>query len=224
MSDYCLNILDLGLREYKEAWEIQKMCVQKIKNKELNNTIIFVEHNDVFTFGKRGKTDNLKVKENILKKLGFDIFVIERGGDVTYHGPGQLVIYPIYDIKTHLVGVKKFVMNIEDVIVKMLDEFGINAKGDEKKIGVWIGNEKISAIGVAFDRHVSFHGAALNVNTDLSKFKYIVPCGLVDKGVTSMAKILKRKVSMHDVKKVFIQKWEDVFKESCIKFINEDEI
>jgi len=223
-NNACLNVLDLHHRKYKKTWDIQKKIVKKVKAGELNNTLIFVEHNDVITFGKRGKTDNLKVKEEFLKKLGFDIFVIERGGDVTYHGPGQLVIYPIYDIKTHFVGVKKFVMNIENVTVKMLDEFGIKAKGDEKIIGVWVGNDKISAVGIAFDRHVSFHGTAINVNTDLGKFNYIIPCGLGNKGVTSMSKILKRTIPMDEVKKVFLEKWKDIFNENCVKFINEDEI
>jgi len=219
-----MTILDLGKKNYKETWDIQKTIVEKVQEKKLDNTLIFVEHNDVFTFGKRGKTENLKVKEETLKKLGFDIFVTERGGDVTYHGPGQLVIYPIYDIKSHFTGVKKFVMDIETTLIETLKAFGINAHGDEKTVGAWIGNDKISAIGIAFKRHVSFHGTALNVNTDLSKFNYIIPCGLDNKGVTSMEKILKRKIPLNDVKKVFIEKWLEIFREKEVKYISEKDI
>ncbi len=217
-------MVDLGKMRYKEAWDLQKCVLKKVQDGNLDNTLIFVEHYDVFTFGRRGKTDTLKVKEEILKKMGFDMFVIERGGDVTYHGPGQLVIYPIYDIKTHLVGVKKFILRIEQTIIDTLKEFGIIAKGDEKVIGVWIDNDKIAAIGVAFDRHVSFHGAALNVNTDLNKFNYIVPCGLTDKGVTSMKKLIGEDIPLMEVKEVFVEKWKAVFNETDIEYVDIGEI
>ncbi|NIA22997.1 MAG: lipoyl(octanoyl) transferase LipB [Proteobacteria bacterium] len=219
-----MNIIDLGKMRYKRVWELQKCILKKVQNGEIDNTLIFVEHYDVFTFGRRGKTDTLRVKEEILRKLGFDMYVIERGGDVTYHGPGQLVIYPIYDIKSHLVGVKKFVLNMERAIINTLKEFDIESEGDDKVIGVWIGNDKIAAIGMAFDRHVSFHGAALNVNTDLNKFNYIVPCGLVDKGVTSMKKITGKEIPLDRVRDVFIEKWKEIFNESEGKLINIGEI
>jgi lipoyl(octanoyl) transferase len=219
-----MNVLDLGFKNYKETWDLQKKIVSKIQNGGFDNTLIFVEHNDVFTFGKRGKTDTLNVKEEILKKLGFELYTIERGGDVTYHGPGQLVVYPIYDIKSHLVGVKKFVMNIETVIIRMLKDFGINADSDEKNIGVWIADKKIASIGVAFDMHISFHGAAINVNTDLNKFNYIIPCGLEDKGVTSILKQTGKNIPLDSVKKGVIDNWTNVFNEKNIRYIRESDI
>lgn len=219
-----MNVLDLEHKNYKETWDLQKKIVSKIQNDEFDNTLIFVEHNDVFTFGKRGKTDTLKVKEEILKKLGFELYTIERGGDVTYHGPGQLVVYPIYDIKSHLVGVKKFVMNIETVIINMLKDFAIDADSDEKNIGVWIADNKIASIGIAFDRHISFHGAAINVNTDLNKFNYIIPCGLEDKGVTSIQQQSGKNISLDSVKKGVLDNWINVFNENNIRYIRESDI
>ncbi len=219
-----MNVLDLEHKNYKETWDLQKKIVSKIQNDEFDNTLIFVEHNDVFTFGKRGKKDTLKVKEEILKKLGFELYTIERGGDVTYHGPGQLVVYPIYDIKSHLVGVKKFVMNIETVIINMLKDFAIDADSDEKNIGVWIADNKIASIGIAFDRHISFHGAAINVNTDLNKFNYIIPCGLEDKGVTSIQQQSGKNISLDSVKKGVLDNWINVFNENNIRYIRESDI
>jgi len=219
-----MNVLDLGHKNYKETWDLQKKVVSKIQNDGFDNTLIFVEHNDVLTFGKRGKTDTLKVKEEILKKLGFELYTIERGGDVTYHGPGQLVVYPIYDIKSHLVGVKKFVMNIETVIINMLKDFTIDADSDEKNIGVWISDKKIASIGIAFDKHISFHGAAINVNTDLNKFNYIIPCGLENKGVTSIQQQAGKNISIDSVKKGVIENWINVFNEKNIRYIRESDI
>lgn len=209
-----VNLLDFGLCDYEKAWEIQKELHQKRVNGEVEDTFIFVEHPHVYTLGKKGKEENFKVNIEFLKSKGIPVYRIERGGDVTYHGPGQIVGYLIFNLKEKLAGIKKFVEKIEDAVILTLKEYGINAFKNHRMIGVWVGDEKICAVGIAVKRWVSFHGFALNVNTELEYFDYIFPCGL-KKGVTSMHKILKRKIEIEGVKKNIIKSFERVFE---IKF------
>lgn len=206
-----LKILDLGLRNYKEVWDLQKELHTKRVMEEIPDTLILVEHNPVVTIGKSGKNENIKVPVKFLKENGIELYHIERGGDVTFHGPGQLVGYPVFNIKKGLAGIRPFIEKIEDAIITTLGDFKISAGKKEKMIGVWVGEKKICSIGVAIKHWVSFHGFALNVNTDLKYFDFINPCGFKEIKMTSMQEILKNMIEMDDVKKVIIKNFVAVF-------------
>ncbi len=195
-----LSILDLQKKDYKEVWDMQREIHGKRLDGKIHDTLILVEHNPVITMGKSGKEKNLLIPYRLLKAKGIDFYNIERGGDVTYHGPGQLVGYPIFNIRDGLAGIKPFIQKLEDVIIATLAEFSITAETKEKMIGVWTDKGKICAIGIAVKRWISYHGFALNVNTDLSHFDLIVPCGLKNVRMTSMQEIMGRMIPMADVK------------------------
>lgn len=205
------NILDLGKRDYKEVWDMQRELHLKRVDGEIPDTLILVEHNPVVTIGKSGKSENIKMPVQMLKEKGIDLYHIERGGDVTFHGPGQLVGYPIFNIKQGLVGIKRFITMIEDVIIGVLADFDIKAEKRERLIGVWTEMGKICSIGIAVKRWVSFHGFALNVNTDLRYFDLINPCGFKDIKMVSMQEIIGQEVSMELVKKSTVRNFKLIF-------------
>lgn len=212
-----MNVLDLGRKSYKEVWDIQKDIHQKRVNNEIPDTLILVEHDPVVTLGKSGNKGNIKIPIQLLEEKGIDFFQIERGGDVTFHGPGQIVGYPIFNIKQGLAGIKPFIEKLEDVIIETLKDFDIGAQKREKMIGVWVEEKKICSIGIAVKRWVSFHGFALNVNTDLRYFDLINPCGFKDVKMTSMQEILKRQIGMEEVKIAIITTFIRIFKKnSCL--------
>jgi lipoate-protein ligase B len=206
-----LNLVDLGYKDYKEVWDLQKTIHRKRVDGEVADTLLIVEHNPVITMGKSGKGENLLLPFELLEKKGVSYYHIERGGDVTYHGPGQLVGYPIINIRNGLVGIKPYIQKLEQVIIKTLAQFGIEGETKEKMIGVWTKKGKICSIGVAVKRWVTFHGFALNVNTDLKYFDFIVPCGLPNIKMISMQKILKREVPLEEVKNDIIKNFGSVF-------------
>ena len=218
-----MNVVDLGQRDYGEVWDIQKILHEKRLDGEIADTLLLVEHNPVITMGKSGKDDNILISDSLLKEKGIHLYRIERGGDVTYHGPGQLVGYPIFNIKERLVGIKLFIERIEDAIIATLAEFRIKGEKKEKMIGVWTETGKICSIGVAIKRWVSFHGFALNVNTDLKYFDLIHPCGFKNIKMTSIAEILEKKISMDSVKNATMIKFGVVFdntvEERCLEEI-----
>jgi len=211
LSNSNLNILDLKQKDYKEVWELQKLVHQKRVENKIADTLILVEHNSVVTMGKSGKGDNLLLSFKLLAEKGIEFHKIERGGDVTYHGPGQLVGYPIFNIKQGLIGIKPFIEKLEDAIIATLADFGVKSEKREKMIGVWTETGKICSIGIAVKQWVCFHGFALNVNTDLQCFDYIVPCGLKDVTMTSMQKILHRTILLNDVKDSIINNFGRLF-------------
>lgn len=189
---------DLGLISYAKAWEYQQSLFEeaikkKIAGEEVENKLLFCEHPHVITLGKSGHEYNLLLTKEKLQERGVEYFHIDRGGDITYHGPGQLVVYPIFDLDSFNIGLKKYIHRLEEVIIQLLDEYGIKSERMEKGTGVWLElNEpnarKICAIGVRSSRFVTMHGLALNVNTDLSYFSLMNPCGFIEKGVTSIQK------------------------------------
>lgn len=198
----CVNpvpiVTDLGLRPYAEVWDMQKTLFSRMVERKKQHLpveeehLMIVEHLPVITFGKHAKEANLLASGDLLKSRGVDCFHIERGGDITYHGPGQIVIYPIIDLEKHKLGVKDYVSLLEECVIRTIAEYGIRGERVEGASGVWIGKgtpteRKICALGVKCSRFITMHGLALNVNTDLSGFSLINPCGFVDKGVTSMA-------------------------------------
>jgi len=200
---------DLGTMPYARAWEEQKRVHAAVAAGERPPTLLLVEHPPVVTFGKKGGREHLRVPEARLQELGFTLHDVERGGDVTYHGPGQLVGYPIFPVGRR---VQEFLRSLEAAMVRVLAEYGIRAVGSPGYAGVWVGNDKVVAIGVAIKRDVSFHGFALNVTTDLSHFDTIVPCGLEGKGVTSIERITGRDdLSLDDAKERVVRAMRFVF-------------
>ena len=200
MSKSDLSFLDLGKIEYSRGLSKQKELWQKRVKEEIPDTLIIAEHPAVFTIGKHGKEDNLLMPFSLLKEKNIGLFRIERGGDITFHGPGQIVGYPIFKIKQPLAGVKRFVIDLEQILINTLSQFGISASIKTGNIGVWVKCEKIASLGIAIARRVSFHGFALNVSTDLSYFDMINPCGNKQIKMTSMEKVLLKNVSLEQVK------------------------
>jgi lipoate-protein ligase B len=211
-----VNILDLDRKDYKETWDLQRAIHEKRVNNRIPNTLILVEHNPVITMGKSGQQDNVLFPVHFLREKGVDFYHIERGGDATYHGPGQLVGYPIFNVRDGLAGIKPFISKIEESIIATLTDFGIKAEKREKMIGVWTEKGKICSVGVAVKRWVSFHGFALNVNTDLKHFDLIIPCGLKNVQMTSMQEILGRRVPMDEVKQSTIRHFSRIFGQDTI--------
>lgn len=206
---------DLGLISYQKAWDLQEkihaeIVQTKIGNRqqfitETGNFLLFCEHPHVYTLGKSGKPNHLLTDEQFLAKNGIDYFPTNRGGDITYHGPGQIVGYPILDLDNFFTDIHQYLRYLEEAIIRMLESYGITAGRITGLTGVWIepeGNRcrKIAAFGVRCSRWVTMHGFALNVNTDLSYFGNIIPCGIQDKAVTSMEKELGRKTDQEEVK------------------------
>jgi lipoyl(octanoyl) transferase len=202
-------VRDLGTMDYKEAWAVQLETHAAVAEGRESPTLLVVEHPPVITFGRKGGRENLLVKEDFLLEKGFSLYDIERGGDITYHGPGQLVGYPIFKVGR---SAREFLRKIEDALVQMLAGCGLETYGSPGYAGVLLGDRlKIASIGVAIKRDVSFHGFALNVHTNLNHFNYIVPCGLTDKKMTSMTEQLGRHIPLEEVKPKVIQAFTDVF-------------
>ena len=187
-----LNIVRLGRMDYLKALGIQEKLLKMRQLGRIGDTLLLVEHPAVLTIGRRGRDAHIKVSREWLAGRGVSVYPVNRGGDVTYHGPGQIVGYAVMDLTGHGRDIRDFVSRIKDVFIRLLgEEYGVGATGGEGEYtGVFVENEKITAIGVAVKRWITMHGFAFNVNTDLSCFDWIVPCGLADKGVTSVAKLL----------------------------------
>ncbi len=209
---------------YEDIWIWQSFLQQRLitarRKGELQrpSCLLLCEHNPVFTLGKSGKIEHLLLDQNGLDEHGIEFFKINRGGDITYHGPGQLTVYPILDMDQYYHDLHRYVRNLEDVVIKTLAEWGINGCRVKAYTGVWVGNDqdgyrKICAIGVHMSRWVSIHGLALNINTDLDKFQHIIPCGIVEEShtVTSMAKELHQEINFEEVAKVLEEKFSLVF-------------
>lgn len=218
--NFCI-IHKLSRESYAQTLDKQRHIFQNAiaakQNGEIPmNQLISVEHNHVYTFGKHAEKSNLLVNPQFLNNLGAETFEIERGGDITYHGPGQLVVYPIFDLEQLNLGIKKYVSKIELAIINTLKEFNIEAGIIPNRIGVWLdigqSNErKIAAIGIKSSRYVTMHGLALNVNTDLNMFNHIVPCGITDKGVTSIQKELNENIDMFEVNSILVKQFKHIF-------------
>jgi lipoate-protein ligase B len=204
-------IVDLGFCDFERALTIQKKIHQMRVDSSIPDTLIFVEHLPVITLGKSGNPDNLLVPLDKLKSEGIRIYQTERGGDITYHGPGQLVGYPIFYIKDALAGIRDMIEKIESILILVLNDFEIKAMVKPKLTGVWVDAEKIASIGIAVKKWVTFHGFALNVTTDLSNFELIRPCGLSNVKMTSMEKVLGKKLDLTAVKERVKLNSEKVF-------------
>jgi lipoyl(octanoyl) transferase len=193
-----ITVAHLGLKDYQEALVIQERLRALRHDKAIGDTLLLLEHPPVITLGRRGESGNIHLPKEVMDTLGIKIFEVTRGGDVTYHGPGQIVGYPVFDLHDHGRNLREFVRKLKEVFIRLLkEEYGLEAYGDDKKYtGVWVGREKITAIGLAVRQWVTMHGFAFNVNTNLKHFKWINPCGITDKGVTSLQRLLGRPLDM----------------------------
>lgn len=212
---------DLGTMPYREAWAKQERLLESIKaakekGEDTENYLLFVEHPHVYTLGKSGDEANMLVNAARLRAEHAEFVRVDRGGDITYHGPGQLVVYPVIDMANFGVGVKDYVDRLEEVVIRTVRQYGIAGERLAGATGVWVEPHslrarKICAIGIRCSRFVTMHGFALNVNTDLDYFHYINPCGFRDKGVTSIAREIGREVPMPEVKKLVKRQFEALF-------------
>lgn len=226
---------DLGLIDYKEAWDYQETLFNAILaiknyNRDLpaksqfiaSNHLLFCEHPHVLTIGKSGSENNLLIDEQLMQQKGISYYRINRGGDITYHGPGQIVGYPILDLENFSLGLKNYIWILEEAVIQTLAESGIKSERMPGATGVWLDvNEadktrKICAIGVRASRHITMHGFAFNVNTTLSYYQYINPCGFIDKGVTSMEKELGARQNMGEIKMLLKTKLGSLLKAEII--------
>ena len=204
------RVLDLGLRPYREVWELQHALHEAVREDREPDTWILVEHEPVITLGRQAKRENVLLSSDLLKHHGVDVVDIERGGDVTYHGPGQLVVYPIRKLERFR-EVVPLVRALEGAVIATVARFGIHADRWSEHAGVWVGKNQICAIGLAVQKMVSLHGIALNVSTDLDYDRLINPCGLTDRGITSISKETGRPVSTDDVKPLLLEELGKVF-------------
>ena len=202
-----IDILNLGFKPYKEVWDLQKELVEKRRNGQINDTLILVEHEPVYTLGKNAD------ENHILQHSPQDVktYHIERGGDVTFHGPGQLVGYPILDLHNYNKSISWYMRSLEQLIIDTLAEYGITAERKVGLTGVWVGDEKIAALGVRVTRWVTMHGFALNVTPDLIYYSSIIPCGIFEYGVTSMAKLVTNEITVNSVKRVLTKMFMNQF-------------
>lgn len=229
-----IKLTDLGLTPYQEAWDIQqgifdsivdiKLANRKLPENEQTPTqseFLFVEHPHVYTLGKSGDTANMLLDENTLKQKGATFIKVNRGGDITYHGPGQVVGYPILDLDNFFTDIHLYLRKLEDVIINTIAEYGLKGERSEGETGVWLdvgkpSARKICALGVRTSRWVTMHGFALNVNSNLAYFDYIVPCGIKGKAVASMHAELGKEVDQNEVKEKIKKHFQEIFKAELI--------
>ena len=203
--------VSLGLVPYRDAWDIQLQLHTEVADRRKPDTLLLVEHPHVYTLGRRGQEHDILIDTDALESLGIEVHHTDRGGEVTYHGPGQLVGYPILSLRRWGGGPLKYVRALERVLIETLAEFGVIAESEGHPTGVWIEDRKIAAIGVKVSRRTTTHGFALNVCTDLSYFDHIVPCGIPDSRVTSLSLELGREVAVGEVAPVLVEQFRAVF-------------
>jgi lipoate-protein ligase B len=206
-----IEVVDLGRTRYADAWDLQKRTFELRLRGAIPDILLLNEHEPVYTFGRNSDPNHLLANEEELAKKGIDVCAIDRGGDVTYHGPGQIVGYPIFDLTGYHRDVDRYLRDLEEVLIGTLALYGIAARREAGLTGVWAGGEKIAAIGVRLSRWVTMHGFALNVNTDLSPFERIIPCGIFNRGVTSMERQLGRSVPLAEVSGRIVEQVGRVF-------------
>lgn len=219
-----IHVVKLGRVDYHKALKLQEDLLRLRQNKKINDTLLLLEHNPVITMGTTANEKNILVQHDILVQQGIDTFNINRGGDVTFHGPGQLVGYPIFNLENHGKDLHLYIYQLEEVFIRLLEEeYGIYAHREAAHRGVWVDNNKITAIGCSIKKWVSMHGFAFNVNIDLECFKLIVPCGIPDKGVTSLQRLLKKPLDMDLIIKQIVTYIGEVF-HTEICFISENDL
>ncbi|MEX0995302.1 MAG: lipoyl(octanoyl) transferase LipB [Balneolaceae bacterium] len=218
-----VEIYDLGRAPYRKTWDLQKAIQQRLVEEKLkardhpsyqpegHDILLFVEHPHVYTLGKSGDAANLLKGVAELKDLDAEFIENDRGGDITYHGPGQIVGYPILDLGRYFTDIHKYLRYLEEVIIRVCGEFGLKAGRIEGLTGVWVNDQKICAMGIRCSRWVTMHGFALNVNTDLAYFDHIIPCGIKNKSVTSLTELCGRRIDENEVKELIVNHFSELF-------------
>ena len=206
-----LTYCDLGFIDYQEAWDFQKEIFSKRVSGEVEDFLLLLEHPNTYTLGKTAHRENLKGSDDYLKENQISVYDIDRGGDITYHGPGQIVGYPIVDLNNWYKDTHKYLRALEEVIIKTCKDYSLNCERNPKYTGVWIGDRKIAAIGIKVSRWITMHGFAFNVNTDLNLFNGIIPCGIQDKSVTSLSKELNKEIEYPGSQGKIIGKFQRCF-------------
>jgi len=222
-KDRTLIYCDLGLIDYKDAWDLQKSVHQLRVEKKIEDVLFLLEHPNTYTFGKTADKKNLLGDQKYLDKNKISVYEIDRGGDITYHGPGQVVGYPIIDLNDWKKDTHKYLRSIEEVIIGFLTEYNLTGTRVDKYTGVWLDNRKICAIGIKVSRWITMHGFAFNINTDLKLFNGIIPCGITDKDVTSLKRELDKEIQLSEVKEKIVRHFKTEFNYDRIeiKSINE---
>ena len=211
MKQRILDYQDLSVVDYKAAWDLQHKLFDQRRKGEINDTLLLLEHPNTYTLGKVANKNNLIGSEDFLKENNFSVYNIDRGGDITYHGPGQIVGYPIIDLSKWKKDTHLYLRNLEEVIINTCSDFGLFAGRKKGLTGVWINDRKICAIGIKVSRWITMHGFAFNVNPDLSLFKGIIPCGIKDKEVTSLQKELNDNFDIQKIKDKIVDNFINLF-------------
>lgn len=206
-----MYLLNLGFEPYNRALDLQHRLVAARREGRIEDVLILLEHPPVITLGRRGDESNIVASRELLARLGIEVHRVERGGDVTYHGPGQLLGYPILDLRGYRQDVGWYMHSLEEVLIRALSDFGVEAGRLEGRIGVWIGDKNIAALGARIEEWITYHGFALNVSPDLSHFDLIIPCGYRGIGVTSMEEVLGEAPEMREVRRSVAQRFSEVF-------------
>src|SRR3990172_12089489 len=224
MTTRALTYCDLGTIDYKEAWDLQKSLFDLRHEKKIGDILLLLEHPHTYTLGKTARKGNLVGSEEYLKKNKISVYDIDRGGDITYHGPGQIVGYPIIDLKNWKQDSHKYLRALEEVIIKTCVEYGLNATRNPAYTGVWIEDRKIAAIGIKISRWITMHGFAFNVSTDLSLFNGIIPCGITDKAVTSVEKEIGKNIKLSEVKLRLLENFKSIFEYEIVAAVSKNDI
>ncbi len=227
MTDNILRHAYLGQVDFHSAFQLQEKILDLRQKSEADDTLLFLEHPPTFTLGKRGNRENLQIPEEELSKRNVRLVHTDRGGDITFHGPGQLVVYPIIKLDRHYRGVKKYICFLEETLITTIKKFGVSGRRDPKYPGVWVENKKIAALGVRVQRGITKHGVALNVNPQLDYFQWIVPCGIQNRGVTSLEECCDKSLPMEELTAAFLSTFANLFdfqpvedKESILQSLN----
>jgi len=224
MENKILTYCDLGFIDYKEAWDLQQVIHSKRVSSDVDDILFLLEHPNTYTLGKTAHKENLVSSEDYLKQNKISVYDIDRGGDITYHGPGQIVGYPIIDLNNWFKDTHKYLRALEEVIIKTCEEYGLHCGRNEKHTGVWIGDKKIAAIGIKVSRWITMHGFAFNINTDLSLFNGIIPCGIQDKSVTSLSNELKKEIGINEVKEKLLKYFALLFDYAKVTMAQKEEL
>lgn len=219
-----LNYSDIEIIDYKEAWDLQKELHSKRYKNEIPDTLLLLEHPHTYTLGKTASKENLVGGKDFLEANKVSVYDIDRGGDITYHGPGQIVGYPIINLEDWKKDTHLYLRALEEVIIKVCEELDLECRRDENYTGVWIENRKIAAIGIKVSRWITMHGFAFNINTDLSLFNGIIPCGITGKDVTSLSKELRKKIKLEEIKEKLLHHFKNVFEFDEVKRINKNSV
>ena len=212
-------ILDLGLIDYEECYTTQRETVARRKLGEIGDTLMLAEHNNVFTVGRTGGKGNLLANEVYLRQKGIKVLNIDRGGDITFHGPGQLVVYPIIELKEKWRDLHKYMRNLEDVVIKFLKRYSVRSRREPGRTGVWASGKKVASIGIGVSNWVTYHGLSININPDLEFFDMIYPCGLRGVKMASLKSLCREDISIEEAKDAILSDFDSVFNSGGIYFV-----